>query len=108
MAVNAAACRLLIQSGIKAVVILWDSANSKMAVKAAPKGEPNSFTVTFAADLHAGSFRAKSFFDHIGWHAKQRIALPTTWSAAEKMFEVSLPTQHLGSDEVPKKKNRFG
>jgi len=106
VAVNAAACRLLLEARVKAVVTLWDEENRKIGVKAAGKGEPNAFTVTFATGLHAGGFRAKSFFDHIGWHAKQRIGLPATWNATEKMFEVLLPEQHLGS-EVATKRTRL-
>jgi hypothetical protein len=95
VAINAAACRLLIAAGIKNVVILWDKTANRMAVKAAPKREKNSFTVSFAKGSHSASFRAKSFLNHIGWSAPKRIGLDTTWNAAERMFEVSLPPMHL-------------
>jgi hypothetical protein len=95
VAFNAAACRLLMEAGIKTVVILWERAKNRMAIKAAPKGEKNSFTVTFAGDNHSATFAAKSFLRHIGWNAPKREALPTTWNAVEKMFEVTLPSQYL-------------
>jgi hypothetical protein len=106
VAINAAACRILTQAGIKTVIILWDKDKCKMAVKAAPKGEKNSFTVTFAADLHSGTFAAKSFLQHIGWHATKRETLPTVWNASEKMFELSLPEKYVGAEDKPKR-NRF-
>jgi hypothetical protein len=102
VAINAAACRLLQHVGAKTVVILWDSGSNTMAVKVASGSDKNAFTITFAADSHAGSFRAKSFFDHIGWHAARRVGVPTIWNPAEKMFEVSLPTQHFGPKEKAK------
>ena len=105
VAINAAACRLLTEANITTVVILWDKAKNKMAIKSAPKGEKNSFTITFAADRHSGSFKAKSFFDHIGWRATERAALTPTWNASEKMLEVVLPAQYVGAQDRPKRSN---
>ena len=79
-------------------MILWDKASNRMAIKAAPKGEKNAFTVTFAKDRHSGSFAAKSFLRHIGWNSTKREMLPTTWNATEKMFETALPRQRLGGE----------
>jgi hypothetical protein len=75
------------------VVILWDKAKNRMAIKAASKGERNAFTVT--AGDHSATFAAKSFLRHIGWNAPKREMLPTSWNAAEKMFEVTLPVEYL-------------
>jgi hypothetical protein len=97
VAFNAAACRLLIETGIKTVVILWDKTKNRMAIKAAPKGEKNSFTVTFTGGNHSATFAAKSFIRHIGWKAPKREMLPTTWISAEKMFEVTLPKEYVAS-----------
>jgi len=94
--VNAAACRLLREAGIKTIVILWDRLNNKMALRAAPNDEKNSFTITFGTN-YSGSFRAKSFFDHIGWRATEMIVLSAKWNASEKMLEVSLPAQTFRS-----------
>jgi len=104
--VNAAACRLLKESGIKTVVILWDKGGSKMAIRAAPKDEKNSFTITFGTN-YSGSFRAKSFFDHIGWRATETIVLPAKWNASQKILEVSLPVQACRSDEKPERKRNW-
>ncbi len=93
--INAPACRLLVQAGIKTVVILWDHVTNRMAIKGAPKREKNSFTVTFTG-ASSGSFTAKSFFRHIGWYAPKSEKLATTWNATEKMFETTLPLKYLG------------
>jgi hypothetical protein len=104
VAINAPACRLLIEAGIKTVVILWDKATNRMAIKAAPKGEKNSFTVTFTGGNHSGSFAAKAFLRHIGWNAPKREQLATTWNAAEKMFETTLPPKYLASTSTEGKR----
>jgi hypothetical protein len=95
---NAAACRILDTCAIRAAVILWDRTTSRMAVRAAPEAERNSFKITFTGGNHSASFAAKSFFKHIGWRAPKRQSLDTTWRVNEKMFEVTLPAEHLQSE----------
>ena len=94
VAFNAPACRLLLEARTKTVMILWDEAQNRMAVQAAPKGETNSFTVTFTG-RNSATFAAKAFLRHIGWNATKRELLPTTWNAGEKMFEACLPAKHV-------------
>jgi len=104
---NAAACRVLMAADIKTVVVLWDKTDNKMAIKAAQEGERNSFAISFTGESHSGSLTVKSFFQHIGWHATDRQALPTTWNASEKMFEVTLPAKYLGAEEKTPQKKRI-
>jgi hypothetical protein len=103
VALNAAACRILIDAGVRTVVILWDKARGRIAIKPTPKGEKNSFTVSFTGH-HSGSFRAQSFLRHIGWNAPKRVPLATAWNAAEKMFEASLPPQYVASGSTTRKR----
>jgi len=62
VAVNAAACRLLLEARVKAVVTLWDEENRKIGVKAAAKGEPNAFTVTFRDGSACRQLSGEVFF----------------------------------------------
>jgi hypothetical protein len=78
-----------------------------MAIKAAPEGERNTFSVSFTGDCHSGTLTIKSFLQHIGWHGAERQSLPTSWNASEKMFEVILPAKFLGAQEKAPKKRRF-
>ena len=96
VAFNAAACRLLEEAKMKTAVILWDEVTNRMAVKAAPKGERNAFGISFTGG-NSASLTAKSFIRHIGWKAPKREALATTWNAAEKMFEATLPSRYVAS-----------
>ncbi len=95
IALNAAAARLLTAAGVKAVLLLWDKTNNKLAIKAAPRGDRNAYAVTILPDKHAGSLRAKSFFNHIGWNGSRRELLTATWNEKEKMLEVTLPPELL-------------
>jgi hypothetical protein len=105
IAINAAAVRILLEAEIKSVLLLWDRVDRKLALKAAGRGDKNAFAVSFS-DRHSGIIRAKSFFNHIGWNAGQREMLPATWREKEKMFEITLPFEYVGSEKVgtPKRK----
>lgn len=91
IAVNAAASRILINAGVKAVVLLWDTVNRKIALKAASRSDGDSYAVSFSPDHHAGTLRAKSFLAHVGWRVPSRVTLPAEWNEKEKMLEVSVP-----------------
>jgi hypothetical protein len=94
--INAAAVRILIQAGVKTVLLLWDRSNNRMALKAASRADKSTYAVSIAPGSHSGSLRAKLFLVHIGWNAPSRQTLPAVWNEKEKMFEVSLPPQYLG------------
>jgi hypothetical protein len=88
--VNAAASRVLLSAGIKAVLLLWDKSLRKVAVKAAPKVNKNAYAVSFSG-AHSCTIRAKAFLGFIGWDAPDRRTLPANWNEKEKMFEITLP-----------------
>ena len=94
IALNAAAVRILLAAGVRSVLLLWDKENCRLAIKAAEKKDKNSYVVSIVRNS-SGKLRVKAFFDHIGWEAQQRETLSTTWNQREKMFEVTLPTEHL-------------
>jgi hypothetical protein len=103
---NAAAARLLLEAGAKFVVLFWDKSKKKMAIKGVQKSSEHSFAITFMPNEglpSSGSITAKSFLQHIEWNALKREQLPTTWNASDRMFELSLPVQYLGSG----RKNTF-
>lgn len=97
MALNSAATRALSEAGIKRVLLLWDKANCKLALKEAPRGNKNAYSVSFAGGQRSSSLRAKSFLLHVGWNASKRQRLPAVWNYKERMLEVSLPSQFVGS-----------
>jgi hypothetical protein len=102
-ALNAAAARILVEAGVKSVLLLWDKDNRKIAIKAAQKSDKNAFAASLVGASN-GTIRAKSFLIHIGWTARRRETLPATWNAQEKMFEITLPLQCLMSEKAKAEK----
>ena len=101
IAFNAAAVRVLTGAGVKSVLLLWDKTSRKVALKAAAKGEKDCYAVSIVKGTYSGSLRAKSFLSHIGWSAPKRTMLPATWNEKEKMFEITLPSEYVGSESSP-------
>jgi hypothetical protein len=108
VALNAPTARLLSEAGVKTVLLLWDSANQRMALKAAAKGEKNAYAVSIAPDKRSGSLRAKAFMAHLGWSASERELLPAVWNEKERMLEVPLPAKYLDSKLDPSRKSKTG
>ena|ERR1700676_3231335 len=107
ISLNAATCRILAEAGTKFVLLLWDGTNNKMALKAAHKGDKNTYAVSLGPGRHSGSLRAKTFLNHIGWSATKRERLSATWDERERMFEITLPLHHLGADKGADSKRKM-
>jgi hypothetical protein len=86
---NAAATRIISEAGIRAVLLLWDRENRKIAFKATTRADRDGFAISKAGS--SGGLRAKSFLSHIGWIPTERQTLIAVWNQKERMFEVSLP-----------------
>ena len=96
--INAAAVRIARDARIASVLLLWDWTNHRLAIKAAQKGDRNSYALSIAAASHSGSLRAKSFLGYIGWRARKRETISMDWNEKERMFETILPVEHLESE----------
>lgn len=97
MAINAAAVRIAKEARIGSVLLLWDAANHRIALKAAQRSDKNSYALSITAN-HSGSLRAKAFIAHIGWKARKRETIPLAWDEKERMFEGTVPAEHLESE----------
>lgn len=93
--INAAAARIFVSHGIRSVLLLWDQANRKLAIKAAHKGDKNAYAVSIIRAGTSGSVRAKPFLSYISWNAPKREMVAATWNEKEKMLEATLPPEHL-------------
>jgi hypothetical protein len=92
---NAAASRIMVGAGIKAVFLLWDKSVNKLAFKAASRKDRDAFVVSLATGRSSASLKAKSFLSYIGWQAKKRESFSATWSEKEKMIEITLPSDSI-------------
>jgi len=95
IAINAAATRVFLDAGIKWVLLLWDAPNHRIALKATQKRDKNAHAVSIAPASYSGSLRAKSFLTYIRWKARKREMIPAVWNEKERMFEATLPPEHL-------------
>lgn len=99
---NAAASRLFQAEQIKAVKILWDEAKRGIALQAAGKDDPNSYSIFFNRGRSA-TFSPKAFLNYIGWSSKKRQTIPAKWDPAQKMIEAELPARFVGSGKESEK-----
>ena len=95
--INAAAVRIARESRVKSVVLLWDWTNHRLAIKMTQTSDRNSYALSLTTG-HSGSVRARSFLKYIGWHARKRETIAATWNEGERMFEATLPAEHLDSE----------
>jgi hypothetical protein len=99
IALNAAATRLVREAGIRSVLLLWDQANQKIALKPAQKGDRNAYSISFTR-RDSGSMRAKAFLSHIGWNAAKRETFSATWNPTERMLEAAISARRSRKDTV--------
>jgi hypothetical protein len=95
MVINSAAVRIAREARITSALLLWDATNHKVAIKGTQKGDKNSYALSIVSASHSGSLRAKSFLSYIGWKARKRETILMTWNEKERMFEATLPLEHL-------------
>lgn len=107
---NAAAARVLKGAGARHVLLLWDRANHRLALKAAQRTNKNAFSVSLAPDGRSGGVRARSLLRYIGWNAPQRETLSAIWNEGEKMLEIELPLRCINPKKggVGKQKTEAG
>lgn len=104
---NAAATRVLVQTGVANVLLLWDAAARKFALRPTEKSDSTTYQIRFARDNAGAGFSAKPFLRMIGYDFEKTRALPTTWNEAEGMFEVTLPQEGFNRRRFPRlQKNR--
>ena len=96
IAVNAPAARLFEKAGVKTVTILWDKATCGIALQAAPKGNKDSYALTFADGYSSATLAARTFLRYIGWSSDVRQVVAATWNTQQKMLEARLPNQFVG------------
>jgi len=97
IALNAAACRLLKQAGVKTVNILWDKATCGIALQAAGKHDPDAYSVAFGPSGNSASLSGKAFLRYIGWSSDLRQIVPAKWDGHQKMLEATLPSRFVGA-----------
>jgi hypothetical protein len=97
---NAAATRIMADAGVKHVNLLWDKTTHAVAVRDAPKQDPNAYALSIHANNRQSAVAAVAFFRHIGWNSTKRITVEATWNAATRMLEATIPQEYLAKKKV--------
>lgn len=95
---NAAATRLLENTGVRAVRILWDKAKCGIALLATKKGDKNSYSISFSRGRSA-SIAPKAFLHYIGWSSTRRRTVAAKWNEQHMMLEAVLPSRFIQAQQ---------
>jgi hypothetical protein len=91
---NKAAAKIFQDQGAEHVVLLWDSAANKVAIRPISKTDPRAYKLNRTGREGKGSsvgFSAVTFFDHIGFDYKNGTrSFPVEWNAEQGMLEIKL------------------
>ena len=93
MSFNQSAARILQKEPIEMILLLWDAAEKKLAMKTTSnKKDARAYTIRYNDKGNGASFSAKTFLDHAGIDYSQRKPIPITINVnGEYFLEVSIP-----------------
>jgi hypothetical protein len=93
IAFNQTAARLLQKEPIEYILLMWDSADKKLALKSiSNKKDPRAYRVRYNEKGNGASFSAKTFLDHAGIDYSERKPMPIEINTQAEMFlEVKIP-----------------
>jgi hypothetical protein len=93
IAFNQAAARILQKESIETILLMWDAAAKKIAMKVTSnKKDQRAYTIRYNNKGNGASFSAKTFLDHIGVDLTGRRAIPITINLNSELFvEVEVP-----------------
>lgn len=99
---NKAAALKLKAEAVENVLVLWDAAQHKIAIRRIGKKDARSYHLHFGKRDNGGGFSAKTLLDHIGFDFAQTRSMPATWNEEEAMFEVEVPVECLKDQKQQK------
>lgn len=90
---NQPAARILQKEAFETVLLMWDSAANKLAMKTTSnKKDPRAYTIRYNEKGNGAVFSAKTFLDHIGLDYSERRGLPIEINPNSELFlEVKIP-----------------
>lgn len=97
MSLNRSASELFDKEAVENVLLLWDKAAYRFAIRPITKKDPRSFNVRYSKKKGNGAaFSGVMFLKHIGYDFSQTRSFPIKWNADESVFEVDLPQEQFG------------
>lgn len=99
---NASASKTLYKHNVESVLLLWDKAVRKVAIKSKSGKDERAYSMRYAKKGKGAGFAAKTFLEWCDYDYSETKSYPCEWNEAESMFEVSLPPA-----AAPKAPQRF-
>jgi hypothetical protein len=95
---NQSAARILQKEPIEYILLMWDSAEKKLALKSiSNKKDPRAYRIRYNDKGNGASFSAKTFLDHAGIDYSERRPVPVEINPQSEMFlEVKIPEALIG------------
>jgi len=99
---NQPAAAILQKEAVETILILWDAAEKKMAMKTTGnKKDPRSYRIRYNPKGNGASFSAKTFLDHVGIDFSQRKQLQVTIDVNSEYFvEIAIPENFFRKDGI--------
>lgn len=102
VALNRAAAKIFEEQAVEYVVLLWDSAASKVGIRPITKKDPRAYRLNRSGKGGGAGFSAVTFFEHIGFdHKKETRAFPAQWNAELGIFEFSIADEATAGRQTP-------
>ncbi|MGO8719294.1 MAG: hypothetical protein ACLQMO_08760 [Acidobacteriaceae bacterium] len=103
---NMPAARVLQKETYETILVMWDAAEKKLALKATSnKKDPRAYTIRYNDKGNGASFSAKTFLDYVGIDYSERRGLPIVINPNGEYFvEVAIPDKYFkkeGMQRVP-------
>lgn len=94
---NQHASRILQKDAIEMILLLWDAAEKKLAMKTiSNKKDTRAYTIRYNPKGNGASFSAKTFLDYAGIDFEKGKAIPITVNSNSEYFvEVTVPPEML-------------
>ncbi|MBA3713058.1 MAG: hypothetical protein H0W76_11505 [Pyrinomonadaceae bacterium] len=93
IALNQAATQIFQSNAVELVLLLWDDARHRIAVRPITKKDKRAYALSRGKS--SAMFSAKTFLEYIGYDYSETRAFPAQWNEEEGMLEVEIPIEHF-------------
>jgi hypothetical protein len=95
IAINKSATEHFEKNAVEFVLLLWDGAASRFAIRPILKKDSRSYRVTYGEKGNGAGFSAKTFLDHIGLDYSSSRSMSAMWNKESDQLEVQVPPEFL-------------
>jgi hypothetical protein len=90
ISLNAPLTRIFHKNAFKAVLLLFDSGEKRIALRPVTTKDTRSYSLSYGPDLSQVSLSGRSFLKEFGWDGKVH-KIPAHWDADKSVVEFNMP-----------------